>query len=145
MARDMRAFVATFASVISQSAAHIYLSGLAFALPNSVTSREYMSHYSQTLVVETGGLSTWPATQSVLTGHSDTVCSVAFSPDGRRVVSGSDDSTIRIWDAETGETMIGPLQGHSDSVTSVAVSPDGRRVVFRLSRSDDSNMGRRDG
>jgi WD40 repeat protein len=38
---------------------------------------------------------------------------VAFSPDGKRVVSGSYDKTIRVWDAETGVIVSGPFEGHS--------------------------------
>ena len=60
--------------------------------------------------------------------HSDTVTSVAVSPDGRRVVSGSKDNTIRIWDMDSGECLK-TLEGHHGDVTAVAVSPDGRRIV----------------
>ncbi|KAG9090934.1 hypothetical protein FS749_000189 [Ceratobasidium sp. UAMH 11750] len=55
--------------------------------------------------------------------------SVAFSSDGRRVVSGSADQTLRIWDAQTGGALLRPLHGHSDSVLSVAFSSDNRRIV----------------
>lgn len=48
---------------------------------------------------------------------------VAFSPDGRHIVSGSRDNTIRLWDAQTGVQAGSPLQGHTDSVNSVAFSP----------------------
>ncbi|KAJ6559973.1 quinon protein alcohol dehydrogenase-like superfamily [Mycena capillaripes] len=67
----------------------------------------------------------------------DAVQSVAFSPDGRRIVSGSYDNTIRIWDSETGAALGAPLTGHSGRVLSVAFSPDGRRIV---SGSDDNTI-----
>jgi WD40 repeat protein len=56
------------------------------------------------------------------------VISVALSPDGRRIVSGSDDNTLRVWDADSGQ-LIGALAGHTDKVTSVAFSPDGHLIV----------------
>jgi WD40 repeat protein len=56
------------------------------------------------------------------------VCSVAFSPTGTCVVSGSGDKTIQLWDVESGKA-IRSLIGHSGLVRSVAFSPDGKRVV----------------
>ena len=56
------------------------------------------------------------------------VKSAAFSPDGQRVVTGSDDKTARVWDAATGRE-IAVLKGHEDLVRSAAFSPDGQRVV----------------
>src|SRR6516164_1368944 len=62
-------------------------------------------------------------------GHTEWVRSVAFSPDGKHVVSGSLDKTIRIWDVETRQMVSGPFEGHTESVHSVAFSPDGKHVV----------------
>ena len=45
-------------------------------------------------------------------GHDDSVTSVAFSPDGHRIVSGSWDKTMRIWNADTGQQIGAPLTGH---------------------------------
>jgi WD40 repeat protein len=64
-----------------------------------------------------------------LIGHIERVNSVAFSPDGHRIASGSDDSTVRLWNADTGQQIGAPLTGHTGRVTSVAFSPDGRTVV----------------
>ncbi|KAJ7261905.1 WD40-repeat-containing domain protein [Mycena rebaudengoi] len=61
-------------------------------------------------------------------GHSGSVCSVAFSPDSVRVVSGSDDETVRIWDTMT-DTEVTKMEGYSNWDRSVAFSPDGMLVV----------------
>ncbi|MDH6104584.1 trypsin-like peptidase domain-containing protein [Anabaenopsis tanganyikae CS-531] len=65
---------------------------------------------------------------NTLTGHSEWVRSVAFSPDGQTLASGSDDDTIKLWDVATG-TSIATLTGHSSWVNSVAFSPDGKTLA----------------
>ena len=63
-----------------------------------------------------------------LTGHSDIVYAVAFSPDRRMLATGSRDSTARLWDVAT-HRLLATLTGHSDNVNAVAFSPDGRTLV----------------
>jgi serine/threonine protein kinase len=65
---------------------------------------------------------------AVLTGDGDRLNSAAYSPEGTRIVTASDDKTARIWDARTG-AKLAVLSGHGDVVASVAYSPDGSRIV----------------
>ena len=69
-------------------------------------------------------------------GHTDTVLSVAFSPDGSFCLSGSGDDTLRLWDASTGKCMR-TFEGHTAGVDSVAFNSDGR---FCLSGSHDKTL-----
>ena len=64
----------------------------------------------------------------ILEGHTRDVNSVAFSPDGQILASGSDDDTIRLWDVNTDE-LIETFEGHTSSVTSVTFSPDGQTLA----------------
>uniref|UniRef100_A0A0C1RPE7 Uncharacterized protein n=1 Tax=Tolypothrix bouteillei VB521301 TaxID=1479485 RepID=A0A0C1RPE7_9CYAN len=61
-------------------------------------------------------------------GHEGFVNSVAFSPDGQYIVSGSDDNTLRLWDIH-GNLQGQPFWGHESPVTSVAFSMDGQYIV----------------
>ncbi|NCR78281.1 MAG: protein kinase [Microcystis aeruginosa K13-06] len=74
------------------------------------------------------GLVDNPSLYKTLTGHSDWVKSVAYSPDGRYLASGSDDKTIKIWEVATGKELR-TLTGHSSGVLSVVYSPDGRYLA----------------
>ena len=61
---------------------------------------------------------------ALLTGHTENVMSVAFSPDGFTVGSGSEDGTARLWNSRTGQSLQ-ILSGHTGDVMTVAFSPDG--------------------
>jgi WD40 repeat protein len=67
--------------------------------------------------------------------HESWVRSVAFSPDGKKIISSSSDRTVKIWDIQG--NLLAVLTGHTHPVTSVAVSPDGQTIV---SGSDDKTI-----
>jgi WD40 repeat protein len=79
------------------------------------------------------------------TGHTDCVNSVAFSPDGQHIVSGSADRTVRVWNA-AGETVASLFTGHTALVNSMAFPPDGQRIVSgsfdRTVRVSDVTIGK---
>lgn len=82
-----------------------------------------------------GAVGVWDAearsepSRSLPAGHSDYVTSWTFSPDGRTIVSGSRDTTVRIWNALTGAEKLPALRGHRDEIEQVIFSPDGTKLV----------------
>ncbi|KAL0945873.1 hypothetical protein HGRIS_012156 [Hohenbuehelia grisea] len=79
----------------------------------------------------------WPPDESLIIGVRGACEAAAFSPDGKHIVSGSNDTTIRIWDTESGQQVGDALSGHTGWVRSVAFSPDGKHIV---SGSDDTTI-----
>ena len=66
--------------------------------------------------------------EQTLGGHDETVTSIAFSPDGEILASGSNDKTVRFWDVKTGQ-LIRTLNGHEDEVKAIAFFPNGKILV----------------
>ena len=62
-------------------------------------------------------------------GHTEWVNDAVFSPDGHRLATTSDDRTVRLWNADTGEPIGRPMTGHEDEVWGVAFSPDGLMIA----------------
>src|SRR6185295_16528365 len=71
-----------------------------------------------------------------LVGHAGSVTACAVTPDGRQVVSASEDHTLKVWDLATG-CVEATLAGHTNGVTACAVTPDARRLV---SASEDHTL-----
>ncbi|CAG7849907.1 SubName: Full=Uncharacterized protein {ECO:0000313/EMBL:CCA70337.1} [Serendipita indica DSM 11827] len=126
---EIRRFLMAFSVPIQESTPHIYVSALAFTPKKSLMHIEGIKGYPNILSVTRGVEDTYPGLPKALRGHQGDVNAVAFSPDGSRIVSGSDDNTIRVWDTDTGQSLGEPLQGHEDSVVAVAFSPDGSQIV----------------
>ncbi|QRV83673.1 hypothetical protein RhiJN_11689 [Ceratobasidium sp. AG-Ba] len=70
-------------------------------------------------------------------GHTDSVCSIAYSPDGAYLASGSQDCTVRVWNMTRRKELGEPLRGHTQPVIAVAYSPNG---AYILSCSSDYTL-----
>ncbi|OQE36694.1 hypothetical protein PENCOP_c011G02558 [Penicillium coprophilum] len=114
----------------------IYSSAVIFSPESSVVRRKNMYKIPGWLRRIPPMENHWTFLIQTLARHSRQVRAMAFSPDGKHIVSGSDDKTIKLWDAMTGDLQK-TLEGHSHQVTAVAFSPDGKYIV---SGSDDETI-----
>lgn len=69
-----------------------------------------------------------------INAHQDWIRCVAYSPDGKKIATCSDDHIISIWDAENGERLLEPLEGHTGVVMSIEFSPGGGFLVSGIVR-----------
>jgi WD40 repeat protein len=95
------------------SVPHVYVSALPFLPMGSHLWKSASKASPRLMKVYKGRSSSWPAPLGTWLGHKKPIWSVAYSPDGRYVVSGSGDNTLRIWDAESGAAVGEPLRGHA--------------------------------
>ena len=114
---DGQRFAQYFANTINAHPLLIYTTALPFTPTNTSIFKTF--YHSCLPKVVCGVDKTWSPEIIQLQGHDGQIFSVAFSPDGSKIISGSYDQTIRVWDASTGVEMLPPLQGHDGMVHSV--------------------------
>ncbi|KDQ13036.1 hypothetical protein BOTBODRAFT_401143 [Botryobasidium botryosum FD-172 SS1] len=128
LVNDSLRFCQLFAEIIEEHPLSIYQVALPFAPTESLLYKQF---YQEGALPKVWGdcLTSWPPMLQTLVGHTGDVISVAYSPDGSRVVSCSSDESVRVWDAATGADVLPPLRGHDGDVRSVTFSPDGLRIL----------------
>ncbi|KAJ5874380.1 uncharacterized protein N7529_002810 [Penicillium soppii] len=134
--RDASRFIQYHWRAIERSPLQVYYSTLLFSPTGSMTRACYQDARPDWVLQEPVMDSDWSPCLQILEGHFDEICSIAWSPDGSRLASGSNDRTVRVWNPATGR-CISTLKGHTSSVSSVTWSPDGSRLA---SESNDHTI-----
>ncbi|KAJ2936095.1 hypothetical protein H1R20_g1002, partial [Candolleomyces eurysporus] len=118
-------FAHNFATPISHSAPHLYLSALPFYAATEQPLQALLEFPSVPIIHHS---SPYRQVVSMITTQAATNC-VLFSPSGKYIVSGLGDGEIQLWNTQTGQAALEPMTGHGILVTSVAFSPDGKYIV----------------
>ncbi|KAL7920860.1 hypothetical protein ACQKWADRAFT_152275 [Trichoderma austrokoningii] len=124
LVEDARRFISRNKWAIEYTPLQVYVSALIFSPLQSQMRIIYKDEEPSWMPLKPAMEAGWDACLQTLEGHRGWVDSVVFSPNGQRLASGSYDSTVRVWDANSG-ACLQTLEGHSGRVSSVVFSPNG--------------------
>ncbi|PVH69552.1 beta transducin-like protein HET-D2Y [Cadophora sp. DSE1049] len=136
LVRDARRFIMYHKWTIENSPLQAYVSALLFSPARSLIRALFKKEEPMWITIKPAMKDKWSACLQTLEGHSSWVRSVAFSHDSAWLASASEDKTVKIWHASTGECLQ-TLEGHSGSVNSVAFSHDS---AWLASASEDKTV-----
>ncbi|KAL4787985.1 WD40-repeat-containing domain protein [Aspergillus varians] len=125
---DAKRFILGSILVASTAPLQLYCCGLAFSPMQSIVRMAYNDKIPKWICTLPRVEDAWSPSLQTLTGHSDRVRSVAFSSDGSTLASGSDDTTIKLWDVNTGKGLQ-TLTSHLSWVKSVTFSSEGSTLA----------------
>ncbi|KAG8876913.1 hypothetical protein FRB97_003832 [Tulasnella sp. 331] len=129
--QELKHFVRLFATPITLSSPHIYRSALSLTPSNSSLSHVYGHMAEDGPRFRRGRLPDWPPAGPIA------VLELAWSPDGKTIVSSSHDFALQLWETSTGAAVGEPLRGHTDLTLCLSWSPDGKIIA---SASRDSTI-----
>ncbi|KAI7152215.1 WD40 repeat-like protein [Hortaea werneckii] len=126
--RDARRLIQFCQVGVEEAPLQVYESALVFAPNRSLLMEHFSSEAPKWIQRVTQVKERWDPCIRVWEGHCGEVDTVVFSPDGKKVASGSRDMTVRVWDVSKGSS-VDTLGGHTDKVYAVAFSPDGQTAA----------------